>query len=180
MNIHRLLSSEERETTLGYLLEHPSKEINMNELARLLKLSAGQIHKYVSILREMRLVRGNEFQDGPMTRALRAVWNLKRIEEAGLIRILRRRFPKANGIGIFGSWAGGTNLENADLDIWIKMDKEPEDMEVAKARKEIEIKMNIQIDLIVATPERLEHFKVKSEAFYFSLYNGRHLWGEAL
>lgn len=180
MKMHPLLSTKEREKILGYLLEHPSGRINMNKLARELKLSVGQIHKYVSILRKDGLVVGDELQEIPFTCALRLLWNLKRIQEADAVRILRRHFPKLKGVGIYGSWAGGTNLEDADLDIWVKMKKEPGDIELAKARKEIEGKIGVPVDITITTPERLEHFLEKSEAFYFSLYNGRILWGEGL
>jgi len=180
MEIHWLLSTKEREKILGYILEHPSEKINMNGLARKLNLSPGQIHKYVSILRKTGLVSKDRLQELPITSALRLLWNLLRIQKEELIQTLNRHFPKSKGIGIFGSWARGSNLEESDLDIWIKMEKEPGDLELAKARKELERKMGVSVDITVVTPQRLEYFKQKSDAFYFSLYNGILMWGEGL
>lgn len=180
MNIHSLMSTTEREMILGYLLEHPSEKINMNKLARKLALSTGQIHKYVTILRNAGLVNKDQLQESPLARALRLVWNLKRIEEADVVEILKRSFPNASGFGLYGSWASGSNYEDSDLDIWIKVKNEPKDLEMAKAKKELASAIGVSVDLTVATPKRLEHFREKSDAFYFSLYNAITLWGDGL
>ncbi len=180
MNIIALFSTKEREKILDYLLAHPSEEIIMRELARKLSLSAGQIHKYVGILKKEGLFKGNRLKETPLTSSLRLLWNLKRIEGAGITGILRRRFGKAAGIGMYGSWASGTNSEGSDLDLWVKTETEPKDIEIAEARKELESKLGAPVDIVIASPKRLERFREKSDAFYFSLYNGKVLWGEGL
>jgi predicted nucleotidyltransferase len=180
MKIYRLLSTDERERILGYVLEHPSERINMNKLARELKLSVGQIHKYVTILREYKIVMDDRLQEIPLTCALRLLWNLKRIKEAKVVGILRRGLPNIIGIGIYGSWASGTNSEGADLDLWVNTEKEPDDISIAKVRRELETRMQLPVDLTITTPDRLAHFRKKSDAFYFSLYHGIVLWGDRL
>jgi predicted nucleotidyltransferase/DNA-directed RNA polymerase subunit H (RpoH/RPB5) len=180
MRIHPLLSTEEREKILGYLLMHPSEKINMNGVARELGLSPGQVHKYVSILRKEGLVEKDEWKEVPLAHSLRLLFNIKKVGGAGIVDVLRRELPGVEGIGIFGSWASGTNAEGSDLDIWVKMGKEPEELAVAKARKRLEGKVGVPVDIVIATPERMKHFREKSDAFYFSLYNGRILWGEGL
>ncbi|MFH1448245.1 MAG: nucleotidyltransferase domain-containing protein [Candidatus Micrarchaeota archaeon] len=180
MNICPLFATKEREKILDYLLEHPSERINMNGLARKLHLSPGQIHKYITILRKAGLVEKDTIKETPLTGVLRLTHNLKRIAQTKLVDILRRGFPRVKGIGIYGSWASGTNLEDADLDIWLKIEKEPADENMAKMRKKLEKKLGIPVDIVIATPERLKHFQEKSDSFYFSLYHGRILWGEGL
>lgn len=180
MKVQPLFSTKERELILAYLLDHPSEKINMNQLARKLKVSVGQIHKYVSILRKEGIVKGISIQDTSMVRSLRVLRNLQRIGERKLINRLKRRIPDISGIGIYGSWANGTNTENADLDIWIKLEKSPADIDIAKTRKELENVIRVPVDITIATPERMKHFREKSDSFYFSLYNGIKLWGEEL
>lgn len=180
MRIHPLLSTEERERILEHLLRHPSEKINMNKVARELGLSPGQVHKYVSILRGEGLVEKDEWKEGPLAHSLRLLFNIKRIGEARIVWILRKEFPDVKGIGVFGSWASGTNIEGSDLDIWVKTGKEPDELAVAKARKKLEAEVGVPVDIVVATPERMRHFREKSDAFYFALYNGRMLWGEGL
>ncbi len=180
MNVSQLFSTKEREKILDYLLEHPSEQINMNKLARKLNLSPGQIHKYISMLRKSHLVERDKLKETPFTRAFRLVNNLKRIEKSKIVSLLRTTSPGITGMGMYGSWASGSNLESADLDIWLKVKNEAADEDIAKVRKELEKKLGAPVDIIVATPERLEHLHEKSDSFYFSLYNGILLWGEGL
>ena len=180
MNITTLFSTTKRVRILDHLLKHPSEPINMNRLAKKLGMSAGLIHKYVTILREEGIVSGNLLVESPVVHSLRLLLNLKRIEESNVLGKLRKHFKKAKGIGIYGSWAKGTNKEDADLDVIIRTAIEQEDITVAKARKELSQAIGAPVDIVIATPERLKHFREKSDAFYFSLYNSITLWGEGL
>jgi predicted nucleotidyltransferase len=180
MDISRLLSTSERLKILAYVLSHPSEEIVPDRIARKVGVSRSQAHKYVAIMRGEGLVRGKQLEQGPVPDSLRLLMNTRRISEARLTDALRRRFPKATGIGVFGSWANGTNEEGSDLDVWLKMPAEPPDLEVARAKKETGEKLGAPLDMFIATPARLSRLREKSDAFYFSLYNGKLLWGEGL
>ncbi|MFH1199782.1 MAG: nucleotidyltransferase domain-containing protein [Candidatus Micrarchaeota archaeon] len=181
MNITELFSTGERQKILGYLLSHPSQGMTMRALAKKLGLSAGQIHKYFAILGKEGLFEQGRLKEGPLISSLRLLWNVKRIEEAGVVGIIRHRIGAVAGIGLYGSWASGTNAEGSDLDLWVKTEAEPEDdLKLAKARKEIESRLGVPVDVVIASSQRLARLREKSDAFYFSLYNGRVLWGEGL
>lgn len=180
MDLPALISTKERERILDYLLKHPSVSINMRRIARELNLSPGQIHKYVTIMRNEGLVEADALVECPLTSALRLLLNTKRISDADIVGLLRKRFIKMKGVGIYGSWASGTNGEKSDLDVWIKIGREPRDIEMARARRDIEKRIGVEADLVFATPQRLKNLREKSDAFYYSLYNGKILWGEAL
>ena len=180
MDIPSLLSTKERARLLSYILAHPGAEIAPDRVAKEVRVSRSQAHKYAGILRHEGLLKGKRLQETLQVRALRALLNADALERAGVAGILRRRFPKASGIWIFGSWAFGTNAEGSDLDIWIKMETAPSDLEMARAKKEISEKMSAPVDIVAATPKRMAAFREKSDAFYFSLYNGQVLWGDGL
>jgi len=180
MNLPRLFSTRERVKILAFLLEHPSTKINMNKIARDLKLSPGQIHKYIAILRREKIVIDDQLKESCVTASLRRLMNIKKILEAGIVKIARSHFPKLKGLGIFGSWAKGENWEESDLDIWLKLDSEPTDLEVAEAKKAIEKSIRAGLDIVIASPKRLKHLHETSDIFYFSLYNGITIWGEEL
>ncbi len=180
MDISKLVSRKERVKLLEHLLYHASEEIVPNRLAKKVGVSRSQAHKYVNILREAGLVEGKRLRETPMLQSIRALLNLGRIEEADASGILKRHFPKMAGWGVFGSWSTGTNSEGSDLDVWVKLDNEPEDLEIARAKKEISERLGVPVDIIAATPKRLEGFKKKSDSFYFSLYNGKAIWGDGL
>ncbi len=121
MNLQELFSTKERELIINYLLDNPNVEINMYQIAKKLKISRSQVHKYVSILRRENIVKGKKFLNMPLINSLRLTRNLNKINEFNIVKILQKYFPRAEGIGIYGSWAKGTNDESADLDFWIKM-----------------------------------------------------------
>lgn len=180
MNMQILFSTKQRELIMNYLLDNPNKEINMNQIARKLKISPAQVHKYITILRGEHLVRDKTFLSTSLINSLRIVRNLNKINELNTVRILQKYFPMAEGIGIYGSWAKGMNDETADLDIWIKMKKTLKDIEIAKARREIEQKIGKPVDITILTPERIKNLREKNDSFYFSIYHGITLWGEGL
>jgi len=180
MEMQPLFSTVEREKIMRYLLENPSTEINMNAMARRLCLSPGQIHKYVSLLRGNGLVEGKWLRDTPLVRALRLIDNLRRIDDARLVRLARRYLTGVKGIAVYGSWATGSNLETADLDIWVKMAKEPKDAELAALRRKLGEAIGAPVDILIATPGRLEHLKSKNESLFHSLYHSIVLWGEGI
>ncbi|HIH29999.1 TPA: hypothetical protein HA243_01250 [Candidatus Micrarchaeota archaeon] len=180
MDISQLVSRKERVKLLEHLLFHPSEEIIPNRLAKKVGVSRSHAHKYVNILRKAGLVKGKRLQETPMLQSVRTLFNVVKIDDADVDGILKRHFPKMSGWGVFGSFASGTNAEESDLDIWLKAGTEPEDLEIARAKKEVGEKLGVPVDIIAATPKRLENFRAKSDAFYFSIYNGKIMWGEGL
>ncbi len=175
-----MLSTRERVALLEYLLRRPSLEIVPDRVARSTGMSRSQAHKYVNLLRRGGIVAGRRLLDSPFLQAMRALFNIRKIEGANVGGILKRHFPKMRGWGIFGSWGSGTNDERSDLDIWVRLEKEPGDLEMARARKGISGKLGVPVDIVAATPERLENLREKSPAFYYSLYNGKVMEGEGL
>ncbi|MFH1752265.1 MAG: nucleotidyltransferase domain-containing protein [archaeon] len=180
MNMQVLFSTDEREKIMNYLLYNPSKEINLNEIARQVKVSPGQVHKYVSILRKLGIVKSNFLKESPLVNSLRLTQNLVFIEKKKIVKKLKKGIPEIKGIGVYGSWAKGTNYEDSDLDVWIKIEKTPSDKNLYELKKEIEKSSKVAVDLMALTPEKLLHLKEKSESFYFSLFDTIHLWGESL
>lgn len=180
MNIQSLFSTKQRELIMNYLLENPSKEINMSQIAKNLKMSRSQVHKYISILRNFGLVKGKKLLNMPSINSFRLTRNLIKIGETRIVSLVRKNFPKVQGIGLYGSWSKGTNDETADLDLWIKMKKSASDAEIAQARREVEQKIGKPVDITILAPEIIKNLREKNDSFYFSLYHGITLWGEGL
>lgn len=180
MNIQPLFSTKQRELIMNYLLDNPNEEINMNRIARKLSISPAQMHKYIEILRQENLVQNKKLLITPLINSLRLTRNLSKISNLNIIKILQKHFPKAIGIGIYGSWAKGVNDETADLDIWLKITKLPKDIEIVKARREIEQKIGKAVDITILNQERMSQLQERNASFYFSLYHGITLWGEGL
>ena len=174
-----LFSTKERELILDYLLDNPDKEINMNALARELKVSPGQVHHYLAILETKGLFKNKKLSNNPATRALRFIKNLMKLEGAKIIKTIIKKTDKPTGIGVYGSWANGSNKQNSDLDIWIKSTNDLSDLELSKLNRELSERMGVSVELLILTPKRMDHLKNKTEALYYSLFNSITLWGES-
>ena len=177
MNMQPLFSTKERELILDYLLDNPGEEVNMNALARKLEVSPGQVHHYLKILEGHGLFKDKRLVDNAITRALRLLKNLAEIEDFELVKTIRKKVRKAEGVGVYGSWANGSNKSSSDLDIWVKSDKDLSDLNLAKLNKELSAQVGVSVEVLVLTPERMRHLKSKAESLYHSLFNSVILWG---
>ena len=73
------------------------------------------------------------------------------------------------GIGIFGSWAEGTNTYESDLDMWIMVDPYPSEHELARLQKDIRTMAGVEVNMLVLTDEKVERIKRTDLPFYNSL-----------
>jgi len=95
--------------------------------------------------------------------------------------IRRLKKLEAIGCGIYGSCANGTNHEESDIDIWIKVDKHPGEAKVATVSNEIRKLLGRNVQILVLTPERIERLKKEDPIFYYSLVFGSiRLYGEGI
>ncbi len=179
MNMNELHSTPERERILKALLTRQGRR-TMREIAKEADVSPAQVHKYLRILEKGGVVKGNELLEVPLVHSLRLSQNLLRLEEAKAVEILRKRMPGIKGIGIFGSWSRGTNLQKSDLDIWVKVDRMPALEKTAEARRELGEKLGAEIDLTLLDKEKIKANMEKNPPFYFSLFYSILLWGEGV
>lgn len=175
-----LFSTKEREIILDYLLDNPDEKVNMNALARDLKISPGQVHHYLNILKKHGLFKNKKLGDNAIVRSLRITKNLGRIKNARVVGCIRKKVSGIKGVGVYGSWADGTNKKYSDLDLWLKTDKDLTDLELAKLNKELSKRVGVPVEVLVTTQERLKHLKSKTESLYYSLFNSVKVWGEVL
>ena len=179
MNIYEVLSTPERERILQLLL-YLSKPASLYEIAKKANVSPSQVHKYVAILTELGLVKDKLLTDDAIVRSLRLMENIHFIQDMGLVAQIRKTIKGVKGIGIYGSWANGTNDENADIDIWIITDFMIDDLSMGRTRRELENKLKRKVDIAIIPPGKLKELKDKNPTFYFSLYHSIKLWGEEI
>jgi len=177
MNMNKVYSTPERERILRYLLYNQGEK-TMREIAKEAKVSPAQVHKYLRILEKAGVAKGTVLLENPNVHAIRLAQNLEGLEKAGLVGMLRKKIPGVRGVGIFGSWARGTNLEKSDIDVWVRVGKEPEVLKAAEVRKELEKKLGAGVDLVFLDEKRLKGHMEKNPVFYFSLHYSIVLWGK--
>ncbi len=177
MNMNELYSTPERERILRHLL-YSQGEKTMREIAKEAKVSPAQVHKYLGILEKAGIAKGTALLENPKVHAIRLAQNLERLERANLVGLLRKKIQGIRGVGIFGSWANGTNQKDSDIDVWVRVEKEPDVLKAAEARKELEKKLGAGVDLVFLDEKRLKGHMEKNPVFYFSLHYSIVLWGE--
>lgn len=179
--IYRLFSTREREKILEYIFDNPSKAYRVRDIAKTLSISVGTISGFFAFLKRNNILKrsGNNFYvniDNPLTKTLKIILNVERID----ITILKK-IPSCAGIGIYGSWANGTNKEDSDIDIWVRVEKKPGEEIIAKISSRMKKRMKRNVQLLIIDPEKNGLLRDNDPIFYYSLiYGSVVLYGKSL
>lgn len=166
-----MLTFLRRERIIEFLLDNPTSEAKVRGLARKLNMSPAHVSKTLKILRDEGMVKNNRVDlNSPMVRALKIFLNVKKLVEKGVIEKIKSL--KIISAGVYGSWANGTNYEDSDLDIWIKVEKHPGEIKVASVVGEIRKSVGRNVQMLVLTPDNVERLKKEDPIFYYSLAFG--------
>ena len=174
--IYDLFSSKERIKILEFVLYRETSTVTT--ASQELSVSKGLVSQFLSHLQKVGILyrkMGYHPTDHVLTRAVKILLNINRIDLAKI-----KKKPFIRGIGLYGSWAHGTNVVNSDLDVWIKVGSYPDEKELADLVKILRQMTHTDVQLLVLSPQKLEQVK-KDKPFFSSLYHGSLLlWGEPL
>ena len=160
-----------RKKLLEFVLDNPTAEIKVRELARRLDLSPAYVSKTLKVLRNEGIVKNNKVDlNAPIVKALKIFLNMKKLAEKGTIDKIKSL--NVISAGVYGSWANGTNYEDSDLDIWIKVKKHPGEIKIASLVSEIRKSVETNVQMLVLTPDDVERLKKEDPTFYYSLAFG--------
>lgn len=175
MNLENLFSTKERIRILETVLFQTGR-LSVNQVAAVLKLSKGLVSKYLDILVREGVAKksGMKFvvdHAAPLVKGSKLFLNLCRIDTR-----LFQKYPFVKAVGLYGSCARGENLEDSDVDLWIRVSETNADEEARLAaglRKRIK-----NVRPILLSPEKIKRLKKEDELFYHSLSFGSiHLYG---
>jgi len=175
MDLVRLFGSKERMKILEHAMLR--ENLRVTTIARELGLSKGLVSGYLGLLQDSGLVqetmKGNlSPTDNPAARQIKRLLNM--------VRIYPRRLNKKGilGMGIYGSWAEGTNTIDSDADIWLKVKEYPSQEYLAVLSAELRKMLGCEIRLLVLTPSKTR--EVTKDGVFFSSLRSHSilLWGE--
>ena len=173
---YKIFSSPQRVKILEFVLYRETSTVTL--VSRELSVSKGLVSQFLSYLQRLGILhyeKGYHPTNHVMTRVIKIFLNINKID---ISKIKKKSFIK--GIGLYGSWAHGTNIINSDLDIWIKIDSYSDEKELAHLVKILREMTHADVQLLVLTPQKFDQIK-KDEPFFSALYNGSLLlWGELL
>jgi len=160
-----LFKTEERVKILRYAMF--SSGFTVSEVSRATGVNKGLVSRYLRYLEEQGLMRrdGRSYSpmDGALPRAVKLLLNLESIDPSSL------SLGAAKGLGLYGSWARGTNRQDSDLDAWISAEVQPPELDLARLQMDLSLQTGSEVNLLVLTPEKLERIKLDDPPFYSSL-----------
>lgn len=170
MNLNEIFSTKEREKILYYILDNPEIKITVKRLSKELKLSKGLISQYLRLLERNKIIMKDKKyrvnMQNPLTKGLKIISNLNKIDIEKF-----KRIDGLLGVGLYGSWAKGTNRKYSDVDIWVKVKKYPSDERVAETAANLRKSIG-KVKILILHPTRIERLKKEDPIFYHSLVFG--------
>ncbi|MDG6249869.1 nucleotidyltransferase domain-containing protein [Methanocalculus sp.] len=165
-----LFKSEERILVLRYVGLRAS--VTVQAVADATGRSKGFVSQYLNMLVDEELLTRDH---RAFIREDSVYWrSIKRLLNLDLLRPHVTLPAWAEGIGIYGSWAEGTNTTESDLDVWILVSRYDPDLEIRAAELDQEIAQyaGCEVNSLLLTPDKLCHLKEHDQPFYTSLKRG--------
>ncbi|MDP2717402.1 MAG: nucleotidyltransferase domain-containing protein [Candidatus Micrarchaeota archaeon] len=114
-------------TVLEWILNHPTTQIHVKELARQLHVSPLTANTYLKAYRNDGILfeekKGNaqfyQLVDSPVTRHLKSAFTLRILERKAFVRAVLEENPQATSIVLYGTRANGTYDEQSDYDVLV-------------------------------------------------------------
>jgi hypothetical protein len=171
-----LIPNEKRKAIFQYFLLHPSEIRHVRKTAAALSTAPSFVSSFVKRLENNGMVRNNALDVSDMrVRAWSILFNMETLSP--VINQLAK-LSGARGMGLYGSWAKGTNSADSDIDIWLLVDTMPSSLIAAKVRDLITRKTGSNSSPLFITREKAQEMRSVDPYFYYSLANSFHLWGD--
>ena len=163
---------------LKIFFEEPSKEFNVREVARILKVSPATASKELKELSKRNFLKERKERifilykanlESDDYRDLKTYYNLRKLRESGLIDALNRFYLKPT-IVLFGSASKGLDTETSDFDLVIISEKTEEFSDIKKYEK----KINKGLQLLVVKNIK----ELRNEHLINNVLNGIVIQGE--
>lgn len=156
------------------ILRHISlrKSITVVSVARATGVSQGLVSGYLNMLVDMELLRR---ENREFLRDDSIMWStIKRLLNLDLLKDLITLPAWARGIGIYGSWASGTNTIESDLDLWVLVDTLNAGSEIMAAELEqtIAIRTHCEVNTLILTHDKVRYLGEHDRPFYMALKTG--------
>ena len=155
-------------TNLEMLSALAEQEYSLRELAERLKCSPAKIHQAAKIFKRHGLIlterRRNRLflkpdRKSPLYQRIKALINISRITGSKTYLILR----KTGRIGVYGSYAAGTDEKESDVDLLIVTEKK--ELALRKMIRALEEELEKKVNILVLTKEQLASLEKTDREF---------------
>ena len=150
--MYKLQLTNLQQEILNVLFAKVGRDLNQNQISKILKVSPPAVMKALPRLREQDLaliVQDKETKrwsirlntDNPEAIQLKQLNNIQQLRESGLSAFLEEKFAGATII-LFGSYSKGEDTINSDIDLAV-IGRKPKQVDLTKFEKLLERKINI-------------------------------------
>jgi len=162
--ISTLFRTEERLILLRAALS--ASTFTVQQIATRTGLSKGLVSPYLTLMKQEGLIsridRTYQIKISALTVAI------KRLLNVDLVSSVYKKPAWAYGIGMFGSWADGTNTDESDLDLWVFSGTLPSSIMIAELERHVSRSLSVQVHILILTREKIAAMKNSDEPFYRS------------
>lgn len=163
---------------LKIFFESPTKEFNVREVARILKITPATASTHLNLFAKKEFLKQRKERNFIFYKAnlesksyidSKIFYNIMKIRESRLIEELNKFYIKPT-IVLFGSYSQGLDVEDSDIDLLIISEKKSDFNQINKYKK----KLNRDIQLFVVRKIK----DLKNEHLINNILNGITLQGE--
>lgn len=164
---------------MEYILE--KEVVGVEEVATSLKRSKGFVSQFLRLLEEEGILKKQRrkyvvLHEALKVRAIKIMLNMIKLQTS----LIKHRKEWMKSVGVYGSYSKGTNREDSDIDIWIRVEKHPGEKEIARVEKDLAKEIGKPVHLLILTPEKIARIKESDPVFYCELINSFVMWGEGV
>jgi len=160
-----LFRTKERMLLLRLVLS--LSDCTVQQIATRSGLSKGLVSQYLALLEREGVLERNkrvyQLKFSPLTIAIKCLLNVD------LVLSAFKKPSWARGIGMYGSWADGSNTDESDLDLFVFSKTLPSGIRIAELERDISRALNVEVHILVLTPEKVSAMKNSDAPFYQSL-----------
>ncbi len=163
--ITELFKTRERVEILNHVLYNDKSTVT--EISKNTGVSKGLVSRFLKYLESSSIIektgRNYKLIINEKTKAIKVLLNLDKIN------LNLDNLNWAEIIGIYGSWASGTNNSESDLDIFVMVNKYPSEYKISKFNRDLRNMTMNEVNILILTPEKIKTLKKTDKPFYNSL-----------
>lgn len=148
------------------------ESLHIREIAEKLDCSPAKVHKAVQLFKKKDIVKEQKVKNRKVISINTDSCELKRIRslinlDSFLNTKAYKKLKKIGKLGLYGSFAAGTDDSGSDIDLWIFTDKK--ELELRSFIRELEKELEKPVRILILNKEKLKIFQKNDPEFYIRL-----------
>lgn len=148
------------------------EECSLRDIAEKLKCSPGKVHQAVTLFKNYNLIKVQKKKNkhllspnrkNPLSNTIKALLNIHQL----LSSHAYKKLQKIGVVGVYGSYARGTDTQQSDVDVLILTTIK--ELKVREHIRLLETELHKRVNPLIMTKSQLQSLERRDPAFYFRL-----------